>query len=167
MFKLKVIQHAKVSKFELDEIIRIKSIAWEFPYKMQMEWISKNLKGLDLHLLLYKNDNAVAYLNLISIELMIDTITFRALGVGNVCAIEKGKGYGAELMKQTNQYISNENSIGLLFCKTSLTNFYKKFNWSIIEETKLNLTFQNENVKTMLFNFNLPFHVLTFKEQIF
>jgi hypothetical protein len=167
MFKLKVIQHAKVSKFELDEIIRIKSIAWEFPFKMQMEWISINLKGPDLHLLLYENDKAVAYLNLISIELMIDTITFSALGVGNVCAIEKGKGYGTELMKQTNQYISNENSIGLLFCKISLIDFYKKNNWSIIEETKLNLSFHNENINTMLFNFNLPFHELTFKEQIF
>lgn len=167
MFKLKVIQHATISKSHLDEIIRIKSVAWIFPFEKQLDWISINLKDSDLHLLLYKDDKAVAYLNLISIELIIDTITYNALGVGNVCAIEKGKGYGTELMKLTNQYIANENSIGLLFCKTSLIDFYKMFDWIIIEKTKLNLSFHSENIITMLFNFNFPFDELTYNEQMF
>ena len=167
MFKLKVIEHANLSEHDVDEIIRIKSIAWIYPYEKQLEWLKINLKDSDLHLLLYEDDMAVAYLNLISIELIIDTITYCALGVGNVCAIEKGKGYGAELMKKTNQYIANENSLGLLFCKISLINFYKKFDWGIVEETKLNLSFRNDNIITMLFNFSFPFEKLIYSAQIF
>jgi len=167
MFKLKVIQHANISKVNLDEIIRIKSVAWNYPYEMQLEWIRINLKDSDLHLLLYEDDKAVAYLNLISIELIIDEITYSALGVGNVCAIEKGKGYGTELMKKANQFIVNENSIGLLFCKISLVDFYKKFDWSIVEETKLNLSFHNENIITMIYNFKLPFNQLSYNKRVF
>lgn len=167
MFKLKVIQHSKITKFDLDEIIRIKSVAWIYPYEKQLEWINNNLNDADLHLLLYEDEKAVAYLNLILIDLMFDTIPYCAFGVGNVCAIKKGKGYGTELMKKTNQYIANENSIGFLFCKMNLIVFYKMFDWDVVDENKLNLSFQNENIITMLFNFNLPFNKLNYNKRVF
>jgi len=152
MYKLKIIRHSDLSKADLDEIIKIKSVAWPYPYEKQTEWIKANLKGSDLHLILLKNNEAVAYLNLIDIELEIDNKLFNAFGVGNVCAIQKGEGYGNELMKQTNQYITEKVRIGLLFCKKELVDFYKKYGWNRIDKNKLTLKFNNSNIKTMIFN---------------
>lgn len=167
MFQLKVIQHADVSKNELDEIIRIKSTAWPYPYKMQMEWIKNNLKNSDLHLLLLHNNNFVAYLNLIKIELIIDNRAIDGLGVGNVCTTEKGIGLGNELILKTNQFIIHKKKTGLLFCKQKLVNFYENNDWTIINKDHLIMQFDNEKVVSMIYNYPLPFHELTFTGSAF
>lgn len=152
MYNLKVIQHGDVPNNELNEIIKIKSVAWAYPYEKQLEWLNANLKDSDLHLILLKNNEAVAYLNLIDIEVDIDNCKIKAFGVGNVCAIEKGKGYGNELMKHTNQYIIEKKRIGLLFCKKELIDFYEKYGWSWVNKNKLRLSFNNSNIEIMIFN---------------
>ena len=163
MFDSKIIQHADISQKDLDEIINIKSVAWPYSYKKQVEWININIKDSDSHLLLLSENKVVAYLNLISIELIIDNCNYIGLGVGNVCAIEKGQGYGVELMKKVNQFITRQDYLGLLFCKTSLVNFYIKNNWNIIEKKRLELSFANNNIETMIFNSSLLFNKLTYK----
>jgi hypothetical protein len=167
MFELKIIRHADISQQELDGIIRIKSAVWPYSYEKQIEWIDNNLKNSDLHLVFFKQQIAVAYLNLITIELTIDNSIYNAYGVGNVCALEKGKGYGTELLKQTNLYILKENNIGLLFCKLYLISFYTKCCWNVIEKTQLNLSFDNKEIETLIFNYTLSFNQLTFKGQPF
>ena len=167
MFSLKVIRHADISKNELDEIIKIKSVAWPYPYEKQLEWISQHLKNSDLHLLLLENSKAVAYLNLVTIELEIDNKLIDALGIGNVCAIEKGKGYGNELMKLTNKLIKSSNKPGLLFCKPELVGFYEKIDWCILNRALVNLTFSNDNIETMINNFQKQIYSFKFKGTAF
>lgn len=152
MYTLKVIRHSDVSRAELDEIIKIKTTAWPYPEEKQMEWINANLKNSDLHLILLKNNEAVAYLNLIDIELEIDNKLFKAFGVGNVCAAIKGKGYGNKLMNKTNQFIIDKKRVGLLFCKKELVDFYEKVGWIWVDKNKLTLTIGNSNIETMIFN---------------
>ena len=167
MFELRTIRHADLSPQEKDEIINIKSVAWPYPYEKQVEWIDKNLKDTDIHLLLIEDNKTVAYLNLIPNVLLLDNNVYHFLGVGNVCSIERGKGYGFELMKQTNQLISEENKIGLLFCKPSLVYFYNKIGWKVAEKSRLNLLIDNRHIETMFFNLNSLFNHLTFKGQAF
>ncbi len=161
MFSLKVIQHADISKDELDEIIQIKSVAWPYPYEKQQEWINQHLKNSDLHLIL-KNNKAVAYLNLVDIEIEIDHKLFNAFGVGNVCAIEKGKGFGNELMILTNQYIKTKQKPAMLFCRPELICFYEKFGWLTIEKDKIKLAFKNRNIVTMGFNIKSNLQLIKF-----
>jgi predicted GNAT family N-acyltransferase len=167
MYNLKVIQHADMTNNELNQIIKIKSVVWPYPYEKQLEWLNTNLKESDLHLILLKNNNTVAYLNLIDIELEIDKKLFNAFGVGNVCAIEKGKGYGNILMKNTNQYIIEKKRVGLLFCKKKLVDFYEKFDWIWVDKKKMALTFDNSNIETMIFSNTKINSVLVFKEKPF
>ncbi len=162
MFESKIVKHANILEQDLNEIILIKSVAWPYPYEKQIKWMDNHLKDSDLHLLLFNKNKAVAYLNLITIKLLIDNAVTDGLGVGNVCTIEKGMGLGNELMKQTNQYIKNENKIGLLFCKPNLVSFYIKNGWHVIIKNQLNVVFDNKNVETMIFNYKLPFKKLTF-----
>lgn len=167
MFELKTIQHSIISLKEIDEIIRIKSISWPYPYKKQMEWMDNHLKESDYHLLLFKEDKIVAYLNLIFVEITLDFAAYFATGVGNVCVVEIGKGYGIELMNVTNQFLQKRNIIGILFCKHNLINFYKKCGWHIIERSHLNLSFDNNKIITMIFNCNIQFKQLSYQGQSF
>lgn len=167
MYTLKIIQHSDVSKADLDEIIKIKSVAWPYPYEKQLEWLKANLKESDLHLILLKNNNTVAYLNLIDIDLEIDNKLFNAFGVGNVCTVEKGKGYGNELMKQTNQYIFEKKRVGLLFCKKELVDFYEKYNWLLMNKNKVILSTDNNKIETVVFNQIEPIIKLQYKGKLF
>jgi len=163
MFRIKAIRHTEISNKELDEIIKIKSFAWPYPYEKQLEWINRNITNLDLHMLLLKNNEPVAYLDLIDIKLKVDTKIANAYGVGNVCAIEKGKGYGNELMEQTNKYIAGKQRIGLLFCKKELVSFYNKHGWILMDKSHLALGFDNSNIETMVFFQNDEFKGISYK----
>lgn len=152
MFSIKAILHKELTSSLLDKIIMVKTAAWPYPYEEQKKWIDNNIKDSDIHFLLLKKNKAVAYLNLIDIEVDIDNCRKKAFGVGNVCAIEKGKGYGKELIKQTNQYIIEKKRVGLLFCKKELVDFYKRFDWSVVEKEELVLAFNNFNIETLVCN---------------
>jgi len=152
MFELTVVQHSDLSESILEEIIHIKSISWPYCYESQIKWMESNLKNIDLHFLLIVNNRIISYLNLIDIKININNNIINGYGVGNVCTIEKGKGYGNLLMEQTNRYISQKKRVGLLFCKKELVCFYKKFSWIQLEKNKLALAFDNNNIETMIYN---------------
>ena len=162
MFDLKLVPHKEVSSRQLEEIIKIKSKAWPYSFDKQLEWIETNLKESDIHVLLSLNETNVAYLNLIDVELNLDEIAIDGCGIGNVCTIEKGKGWGKEIISQTNLYLEQRNKIGLLFCKNFLINFYGINNWKLIEKRKITLSFDNELIETMIFNCDKEFHILKY-----
>jgi len=167
MFELRKILHTDLSSQGLDEIINIKSKAWPYSYEKQVEWINNNLKYSDIHLLLIEDNKTVAYLNIIPNVLLFDDINCHFLGIGNVCSIERGKGYGLELMKRVNKLILDENKIGMLFCKPNLVYFYNKSGWKLMEKSRLNLLVDNKNIETMIFNLSLPFNQLTYTGRAF
>jgi len=162
MFDLMLIPHKDVNRQQIEEIIEIKSKAWPYSFNSQLEWINTNLKGADLHVLLLLRGSIIAYLNLIEIEIKIDGISQKCYGLGNVCASEKGKGWGKEIMTQTNSFLKLKNKIGLLFCKKSLVNFYKLNNWELVEKNKLLLLFDNESIETMIFNSSTEYNHLEY-----
>lgn len=157
MFDIILISHKDVTDRQLEEIIKIKSTAWPYRFDRQLEWIDTHLKESDIHVLLSLNETNVAYLNIVDIKLKLDGIVIDGFGIGNVCSSEKGKGWGKEIMSQTNSYINLRNKIGLLFCKNFLINFYSLNNWKLIEKGKLTLSFDNESIETMIFNCDKEF----------
>ncbi len=167
MFKLKLIKHKNLTNKWLDEIIQVKSIAWPYSYEKQLEWINSNLKDTDIHVLLYLDKSLVAYLNLIEIEFIIDGNLKNGYGIGNVCALEKRKGWGKKLIAKTNTYLTQNDKIGVLFCKDSLANFYIQQNWTVIEKPKLTLAFNNKLIETMIFNCNYEFSHLEYLSNSF
>ncbi|MBU2526455.1 MAG: GNAT family N-acetyltransferase [Bacteroidetes bacterium] len=167
MYKLKILKHSEISKNILEDIIRIKSIAWPYSYNKQIDWINKNLKDSDLHILLLEGEEPVAYLNLISIDFILDNYKYSGFGIGNVCTIEKKKGYGKLIIQLTAQYLSEKNKIGLLLCKPELVNFYKRYGWTVIKKSKLCLSFDNRDIEMMLINHKSTISKLTFSGQAF
>lgn len=151
MYSLKIIQHAEVTKVELDTIVKIKAVAWPYPYDEQLNWIDNNLDKDDFHVLLMLNsEEPVAYLNLVNKKIQVNGNKFDTYGIGNVCSVESGKGFGTLLMKEVTNYILKKNRVGILFCKKKLVSFYTKFGW--IEKKIL-----KEDTTTIIsMVFNLP-----------
>ena len=117
MNKVSIIPHEKITKQQIAEIIDIKMNIWPFPFEEQYKWIINNLKDDDIHIYLKVDGKIVSYLNLISIMIEIDQASINGFGVGNVCSLEKSRGYGKEVLLQANNYINNNNRVGMLFCK--------------------------------------------------
>ncbi|HEY5368237.1 MAG TPA: hypothetical protein VIJ75_04530 [Hanamia sp.] len=162
MYNLLLIPNKEVTSQQLNEIIKIKSKSWPYSFDKQLEWINSNLKKNDIHVLLSFDKQIIAYLNLIEIEFSIDGYLKNGYGLGNVCSSEKGKGWGKIIMTQINLILKEKNKIGLLFCKKSLVAFYSINNWLLIERKKVTLSFNNESIETMIFNWNGIFQHLEF-----
>ncbi|BAP39192.1 GNAT family N-acetyltransferase [Acinetobacter guillouiae] len=150
MFQIKLIKHQDATGKDIKEIIDLKSKQWSFSLDEQMQWIKNNIKNSDFHILLLLDKKSVAYLNLIDIELIVNGTTRKGFGIGNVCAIEKGKGYGFELMKEVNKIITNLNKIGFLFCKEPLLKFYSSLGW--VKLASQHYKIKGDNLNVMIFN---------------
>lgn len=150
MYQLNVIKHEFLTEQDIEDIIFIKSKQWNFSYAQHLKWLEENIKISDLHLILSLENENFAYLNLIDLNLKVNNINKQGFGVGNVCAVEKGKGFGFELMKRSNDFIKDADKVGLLLCKEPLVNFYKSVDWSLLQENQYNNHFENDNV--MIFN---------------
>lgn len=153
--RIKFVVHKNLTSKELQDIIQIKSISWPYSKEKQLKWIERNINENDVHVLLFSKENKlIAYANLINIDLTINNQNNLALGVGNVCAYEKGEGFGKLLMHFINEFLLQNHKIGLLFCNKRLINFYLLNQWVLIDQNKIVLSFKNEIVETMIFNCN-------------
>ncbi|WP_089604234.1 GNAT family N-acetyltransferase [Acinetobacter piscicola] len=150
MFEIKLIKHQDVTEQDIKQVVDLKSMQWNFSLDKQIQWIKNNIKNSDFHMFLLLNGKGVAYLNLIDIDLIVNGISRKGLGIGNVCAIEKGKGHGFELMKEANKVISNLNQTGLLFCKEPLLKFYHSLGWEELAPKSYKV--KGDNLKVMVFN---------------
>lgn len=159
---LKTIRHNKIDSKYLEEVIKLKSVAWPFSTEMQELWIQKNLEPEDIHCFLMNGKNPIAYLNLINISITIDGLTYLGWGVGNVCAIEQGKGLGSSIIQKINELLVKEKKIGLLFCKSALINFYHKNGWELIPSPKITLDFNHDLVESLIYNYNYPFNKIEY-----
>lgn len=149
--KFQFILHSQITNEILSQIINLKKNHWDYSFEQHKEWIFENINYKDIHVLMFDNEKAVAYMNLIKIEVVINDKVMPFLGIGNVCSKEKGKGYGKELLLGVNSFLKDEKHYGLLLCKNELVAFYSKYNWITIDKTII----KNEKLKEinmMVFN---------------
>lgn len=166
MSEIKFVPHGKISQVLLDKIIELKMVSWPNEYNSQIKWIKNNLSNNDIHVMLYDGKNLIAYLNLITIEIVIDDIKFDGFGIGNVCAVERGKGLGKELMMNVNDYLNQNNFFGLLFCKDELVNFYMKNGWLLINNILVGLNTTPE-VSALAYNIPSKYSQIKFDGKMF
>ena len=131
--ELEIITHRDILFKDLLRAIAVKSIAWPHPIESQVKWIIDNIDEEDEHVFLKEGSIDLAYMNLVKISFTANDTDYMAYGIGNVCAAEKGKGYGRELMNRVNDYLKEKKICGLLFCRDALVPFYKLYGW---EEVK-------------------------------
>ena len=166
MKSVKFTLHSHITEELLNLIISVKSVAWPFSYEDQKKWIDKNIKDEDIHVLLFENDKPLAYLNLIKIDFHIDKELISGYGIGNVCATQKGMGWGKELIDSVNEYLKANKYIGILFCKEPLVKFYLESGWTIVEGDRLSVEKLEGGVYTMT-NGSVEFGKLEYTGELF
>lgn len=148
--QFKFCKQSQINKEELEKIVDLKKIHWNYTIKEHLNWIKLNVKDNDIHVLMFEKEELKSYLNLINIEVRIDYKTKLFFGIGNVCSKEKEKGYGSLLLKEVNNYLVKENKTGILLCKDSLVLFYLKNDWKLLDKPLVKADFNLLN--TMVFN---------------
>ena len=155
MSRIEVIKQSDLSDSDLKTIIELKQCAWDYDFEKQEAWINDNLSADDFHVVMFQDADAIAYLNLININIDINDCTYSALGIGNVCSKVKGKGHGKLLMSLVNQYIETKNCIGVLLCKHPLVSFYEKVNWRLINQVEISSKINMNDINMMFYNLDL------------
>ena len=149
------IKHQNLTPEFLERICILKSSAWNYSIDEQKRWINLNVKPNDTHVLLVENGECLAYLNLIHTTITNkDNNIIEVLGIGNVCAKVKNKGYGSSLMKELNSYLVENKTIAILLCKNELVSFYEGFGYILNYELKDNIFLLSLNLDETTFTLN-------------
>ena len=124
--------HQEVTYHELEAICEIKALAWNYPLDTHRSWILDNLRPFDIHVLLEENGLIMAYANLINLNAFDENgNSLETIGIGNVCARIKRKGYGSQLLEAVINYIEINKSVAILYCKEDKIDFYLRKNFKV------------------------------------
>lgn len=167
MFNVVFVQHNKLTPSLMQEIIKVKCIAWPYNYNEHLKWIENNLNNSDIHVLLYQNERILAYLNLVEISIQFDGCDLQGFGIGNVCAAEKGQGWGGEIISRVNQFLLKNDLVGLLFCKEGLVKFYTENRWERVNEAKLDILKSSSEINVLVFNPPFEFENIRYQGDLF
>lgn len=159
--ELRIIKHKDILFKDILRVMTIKSIAWPYPIESQFKWIIDNIDDEDEHVFLMEGNKDLAYMNLARVSFTANDTDFMVYGIGNVCAAEKGKGYGRELMYRVNEYIKEKRNCGLLFCRDALVPFYKLYGWEEVNREVCEEPVLPEGVHVM--TFLAPDKIVSFK----
>ncbi|WP_231458833.1 hypothetical protein [Pedobacter sp. Leaf132] len=147
-------KHRDISEIQLEEICKLKAIRWNYPLEEHKSWMQKNIEANDYHLLVSKDQQLVAYSNLINTFASINGELTVFKGIGNVCTRESGQGYGNILMDSINISLFEHNWKGILLCKDHLIAYYQKFGWSLVKKKEI-LSPIADGINYMIYNHKL------------
>lgn len=132
IISIEFVSNKELDFLSLNKIINLKMQHWNYQMEDQIQWIKKNIRDNDFHLMLFDNKKElIAYLNIINLKIEIENKEMKYLGIGNVCVNSnyKGNGYGVLIVNIANFFINHLGLPGILLCKKSLNNFYQKAGW--------------------------------------
>jgi len=158
--------HSKLSKTDLAKIISIKQKHWNYSSKEHENWIRNNIINDDIHVMMLENEILFGYMNLVNVEVIINKQKNIFLGIGNVCSLIQGNGYGKKLLLDVQEFIINNDFKGILFCNDKMVSFYKKYNWNLIDHNVV----KSKNIKKtniMTFNFKNNISCFEYNDRIF
>lgn len=164
--KLRLILHCQLTEQDLEKIVSLKKKHWNYSTEEHQNWINNNINKDDIHVLMIENEVLVGYLNLIQTEVILNNEIHFFLGIGNVCSLEKGLGYGRELLIGMQKYLFENNFKGVLFCKDKLVGFYSRFGWKLIDKNKI-ISENYKNVNIMFYNVDTYIKCVDYKGRKF
>ena len=149
MDAIEIIRHSEATSENIDRAINLKQKAWSYPKESQIKWIQDNLREEDYHVFLLRDGHDVAYLNMVSVNCIINGASMQCVGIGNVCSSVTGG--GKALLSCVNTYLLNNKLTGLLFCRDTVVGFYKKCNWKLISPEQVTLRDFPPDINTMVY----------------
>ena len=155
-FLLKSITTSKLSNIQIKQICLLKDEQWKFGIKSQLKYFKNNIKKFDLHNLFYIKSKLVGYTVLRKRTCKIknsknnnhyflfDTLVidkkFRGMKLSNL------------LMSFNNTIIKQSDFSSFLICRNELVGFYKKNNWTKLNNKDFNVIDHPFSSNGMVFN---------------
>lgn len=167
MDSLKLIKHSEATPEDISQVIAVKQNAWPYPLESQKNWIADNLSPEDIHVFLVTEGEYTAYMNLVKIQVSINNQEHEGFGIGNVCASIKGRGFGNKLVRLTNDYLVENDKLGLLFCHTPLVCFYSGCDWTLLPPEKCVEPVLENEIHAMVYNSPLIINSLKYQGKLF
>ena len=164
-YKVITLKHSETNVTIINEIIEIKRKSWSYPYESHLNWIKENINPDDIHFLVYCKSELIGYTTLTNHNIVLNGKTIQTYGVGCVCTLESGKGYGAILMKEINNWFLENTYKGFLLCRDAVIKFYSKHGWQLINNFELDLI-KDDSIRVMVYNIP-PIHSFRFSGQAF
>ncbi len=137
--KWRFVNHQNLLMAEGIRIAYLKDQHWPYGVESQILWMKKNIEMEDVHLMGEEqvSNNIVlrAYTTLSNINVELDNQNISCVGVGGVCVDKdvEHSGLGRLLLQEAEKYIINQDKLGILLCKESLTPFYQKCGWNELD----------------------------------
>ncbi len=156
---LKILKKNKINYDLKKKILKLKNQHFKFSIKSQSKWFKKHIKNKDLHNLLFIKNKLIGYNCLRKMRLSNFTkknkISKNIFWFDTLVVDKKYKGLGLskKIMLSSNKIILKNKNSGILFCKKNMIRYYKKFNWKVLNSSKIKRN-KYLRLNPMVFNFN-------------
>ncbi len=139
----------KKKSFQLNEkekknIFKLKSLHYKFNIEKQKKWFTQNINKNDIHYLVYLRNKLIGYnclrqlsLKKINYKNLKKAILFDTLVYDPNF---RGKGLSKKLLNQNKIQLNRIGTIGILYCKKNMIEYYKKYNWVKIKSPQINFS---------------------------
>ena len=155
-FILKSIVSSKLTNNEIKQICLLKDMQWKFGTKSQLKWFKNNIKRFDLHNLFYIKSRLVGYTLLrkrtCKIENLKKNIQYLLFDTLIIDKKYRGMKLSDLLMSFNNTIIKQSGFFSFLICSNQLIRFYKKNNWSKLNNKDFTLADHPSTPNGMVFN---------------
>ena len=141
---------------EIHEICKLKSQFFKYGLSSQKKWFYENIKSYDIHNLLFINSRLAGY-TCLRLRKMFSKKRFSKYFLFDSLIIDKNfkkKNFSYLLMNFNSFIIKNNLKLSFLICDKALVNFYKKFNWKLIEKKRIKI-FDHKHTKKLCMILNL------------
>ena len=155
-FCLKSIVSSKLTNNEIKQICLLKDKQWKFGIKSQLKWFENNIRKFDLHNLFYIKSKLVGYTLLrkrtCKIENFKKNIHYLLFDTLVIDKKYRGMKLSDLLMSFNNTIIKLSGFSSFLICSNELVGFYKKNNWTKINNKDFSVIDHSFSSNGMIFN---------------
>ena len=155
-FCLKSIVSSKLTNNEIKQICLLKNKQWKFGIKSQLKYFKNNIKKFDLHSLFYIKSKLVGYTLLRKRTCKIKNLktNIHYLLFDNLVIDKKYRDMKLSnlLMIFNNTIIKLSGFSSFLICSDELVSFYKKNNWTKLNNKDFNVIDHSFSSNGMVFN---------------
>lgn len=135
------------------EISNLKNKEWKYGVEVNLNWLNKNIKKNDIHILIKKNKELIAYNCLRKKKFLDNNKKTKKIYIFDSLIVKKKFrkfGLGKTLLLISNTLLQVNKCPGFLLCDHKNLNFYKKFYW--ILENKIIVENHKHSKNQMIFN---------------
>jgi len=158
MIQINSLTTRQLSKSDILNICKLKNQHWKYGLNSNLKWFKKNIKKKDIHNLFFFGNKLLGYTLLRKryafirnqkIEKKINYLYFDTLIIKKKF---RKRNYSKILMNFNSYIITKQKLHSFLVCTKRLINFYKKYNWIILDKEKFQVKDRKFSKTGMIFN---------------